>query len=253
MKRVLTWVLAVCMLLCMVLNGCRREEQPQLSDTSTATQTQTQPETNTPATQQSTDETAEASQQESTAAPVESDATENTESTKPEATQKKEPSGNDDPVQTAPPATSGGVSSTVTDGTVPMDPTMEQEQGTELVIGETGKVRLSYSVNYSSVKYVTSVSELPDCDGLEAFDDAYFQDHALLIVIETVSSGSVDTGIQSAMADGSSAVVTLYHETKSGVVTADMTTWLLWAEVDKGLDYSWTVSNPAVESDTSKY
>ena len=38
------------------------------------------------------------------------------------------------------------------------------------------------------------------------------------------------------------------------VGTADMATWLLWTEVDTGLeDYQWTVANPALESQLSQY
>ena len=31
-----------------------------------------------------------------------------------------------------------------------------------------------------------------------------------------------------------------------------MTTWLVWAEVAPELNYTWTVSNPAVESQTER-
>lgn len=148
---------------------------------------------------------------------------------------------------------SGSGSIIATEGTLPVGGLDEKPQGDALTIGETGKIRLTYSVNLSSVRYVTSVSQLPECEGLEAFDEAYFREHALLIVIETVSSGTVDTGIESVTVNEDGAVVTLFHEAKSDVVTADMTTWLLWAEVEKDLDYSWTVFNPATESSASQY
>ena len=52
------------------------------------------------------------------------------------------------------------------------------------------------------------------------------------------------------------AVVALTHQGpgEGQVGTADMATWLLWTEVDTGLeDYQWTVANPALESQLSQY
>lgn len=251
MKRVSTWMLAICMLLCMVLNGCRREGQSDLPGTETGTQAQVQ--TGETTHLQTTPGSTAATQTETAEATADTKATETTahtdpEDTKPEQTEQEEPA-----TQATQGSSENWESTTATAGTVPMEGAVQQTQGTELTIGETGKTRLEYSVNLSSVKYVTSVDQLPDCQGLEAFDDAYFKDHALLIVIETVSSGSVNTGIESVAVHDGNADVTLFHETRTGIVTADMTTWLLWAEVDKDLDFNWSVSNPAVESDSSIY
>uniref|UniRef100_UPI001C9E8AF7 hypothetical protein n=1 Tax=Klebsiella pneumoniae TaxID=573 RepID=UPI001C9E8AF7 len=84
---------------------------------------------------------------------------------------------------------------------------------------------------------------------LAGYDEAYFVEKALVVVYETVSSGSVQVDIASI--DG--GVVTLSHEMSGNVGTADMATWLLWAEVDAGLDYTWSVANPAVEPNTSTH
>lgn len=138
------------------------------------------------------------------------------------------------------------------DVTVPKDGIGDTPAGSPISIGGTGKVRISYSGNYNSVRYVTSVSELPDNEALKQYDDAWFQDHALVLVVETVGSGSVDVGFESIYLEGNIATVTLSHEMQ-GDGTSDMATWLLWAEVEVGLDCQWNLANPAVESDASKY
>lgn len=117
----------------------------------------------------------------------------------------------------------------------------------------TGKVRIPYTGNRSSIVYVTSASSLPDYEGLESYDDTYFQEHALVLIVETVNSGSIDVGIFSVDMDDSTATVTLYHSNPSGMGTADMATWLIWMEVDSGLDYQWSVANPALKSDAVSY
>lgn len=118
-----------------------------------------------------------------------------------------------------------------------------------LALGDTGCVRVAYDSNISSVRYITSVEQLPDNEALAAYDEAYFAEKALIVVYETVSSGSVKVGIAS-VKDGA---VTLSHDMPGDVGTADMATWLLWAEVDAGLDYTWSVANPAVEPNTSTH
>ena len=122
--------------------------------------------------------------------------------------------------------------------------------GTQTV-GDTG------DGNVSSALYVTSAAQLPDYPELSAYDDAFFKDHALVLVQESVSSGSVEVGIESvSLKADHAAVVTLTHQGpgEGQVGTADMATWLLWTEVDTGLeDYQWTVANPALESQLSQY
>lgn len=122
-------------------------------------------------------------------------------------------------------------------------PKIEQETVT---LDGTGCVRIPYQGNVSSVRYVTSVEELPDNEALAAYDEAFFEAKALVVVKESVSSGSVQVGIASI----ENGVVTLSHEMPGDAGTADMATWLLWAEVEKDLDCSWSVANPALESDT---
>lgn len=124
---------------------------------------------------------------------------------------------------------------------------LEQEDGEKLQLGETGAERVAYTRNVSSVHYVTSVEELPDYEALADYDEAYFRDHALLVVLESVGIGSVQVAIDSV----SGGAVTLSHTQSGDAGTTVMTTWLLWAEVEKGLDYSWYIANPALKSQLS--
>ncbi|MBQ8236724.1 MAG: hypothetical protein IJZ39_01045 [Oscillospiraceae bacterium] len=128
-------------------------------------------------------------------------------------------------------------------------PFVEQETGNGIDLGATGCVRVAYNGAISSVRYITSVEQLPDHEALAAYDEAYFADKALIVVYETVGSGSVRVGIESI----ENGVVTLSHELPGDAGTADMATWLLWAEVDTGLDDTWSVANPAVEPNTSTH
>ena len=125
------------------------------------------------------------------------------------------------------------------------------DPGTETPVAAEGKVRITYTGNRSSVRYITSTEALPDYPELEQFDDAYFAEHALVLVTETVNSGSVNVGIRSVNISGSTASVALYHEVpENGATTDDMAAWLLWAEVEPGLDCQWAVENPALPPDT---
>ena len=123
----------------------------------------------------------------------------------------------------------------------------------DLVLGITGGVQVTYSGNISSARYITSRDQLPDYPELQGYDDAYFAEHGLLVVLETVTSGGITVAIGGVTLDGDNATVRLTHESKGDMGTAVMTTWLLWAEVEKGLGYTWSVGNPAVESESQKY
>ena len=158
----------------------------------------------------------------------------------------------DTPAKTDTPTAAPGGTQTVGDtgdGTV-------REDGS-YVPGQVDRLRLTYNGNVSSALYVTSAAQLPDYPELSAYDDAFFKDHALVLVQESVSSGSVEVGIESvSLKADHTAVVALTHQGpgEGQVGTADMATWLLWTEVDTGLeDYQWTVANPALESQLSQY
>lgn len=164
------------------------------------------------------------------------------------------------PTGTAAPAASGAETTVLpSTGEITVPTTLQIEPaplpteipGTPLTGVETaGKVRLPYTGNRASVQYVTAPDQLPEQEGLEAYDEAYFADHALLLIIETVGSGSVQVELDAIYVDGDTATVVLSHELPGDAGTADMATWLLWVEVDAGLSYQWTLDNPALPSDT---
>ena len=94
--------------------------------------------------------------------------------------------GTDTPTKTDTPTAAPGGTQTVGDtgnGTV-------REDGS-YVPGQVNRLRLTYNGNVSSALYVTSAAQLPDYPELSAYDDAFFKDHALVLVQESVSSGSV--------------------------------------------------------------
>lgn len=139
------------------------------------------------------------------------------------------------------------------DPAVPMTPQPGEDDSQELEIHATGKKRINYTVNISSVRYVTSPLALPDHPELAGYDDAWFRDHALVLVYETVASGTVEVDISRILVGDDTAEVELSHESKGGLGTADMTTWILWAEVDAGLAYTWSVENPAMDSNVTDH
>ena len=116
-----------------------------------------------------------------------------------------------------------------------------------------GTLRISYTTNRCSAQYITDPSQLPDYAEFSGYDAAFFKEHALLLVTDTVGSGSTQISIGSVVINGSTASVTLLRTTPGDVGTADMATWLLWAEVPAGLDLTWEVANPVLnDSDSSE-
>ena len=127
-------------------------------------------------------------------------------------------------------------------------------EDTEMVqpgtIGGAGAQRIEYKQNMSAVRYITSVEELPPYEALDGYrNEEYFRDKALVVVVDTVTSGSVKVSIGSV----GNGTVTLSRKMSGDVGTADMATWLLWAEVDQGLPEQWTVTNPGAQSNGATY
>lgn len=116
-----------------------------------------------------------------------------------------------------------------------------------------GKARIAYTGNRSYVKYVTSVEDLPQEEALAGFDAAFFEEKALLIVVETASSGSVQMEIESILVFEDTATVSLKRSMTGDFGTADMATWLLWVEVEQGLDYTWILENASQLPQGEKY
>ena len=108
---------------------------------------------------------------------------------------------------------------------------------------EGGKLRLEYTGSRSSLTYVNSVDQLPDYAELAEYDAAFFEKHALLLVVDTESSGSIQVGFASI--DPSTGTVTLSREMNGDVGTMDMATWLLWAVIDRDDSVTWSLENPS--------
>lgn len=119
-------------------------------------------------------------------------------------------------------------------------------------MGNNGRMKIAYTGNRSGVRYVTDPSQLPDYPELAKYDEAYFRNRGLLLVTETVNSGSVRVSIESVIVENGVANVTLKRDIPAGMHTADMTTWLLWLEVDAGLELDWVLVNPAMKPDTDQ-
>ena len=149
----------------------------------------------------------------------------------------------DDPPQTVP--------VTPDDPIIPTFPGIDEQEGVDLAFQSTGKKRIAYTVKISAAHYVSSPAQLPGYPEFEEYDDEWFRDHALVLVYETVSSGTLSVNIAGITAQDGVAAVELSHHAQNGIGTADMTTWLLWAEVDTDLSYTWTVKNPALDPDVS--
>ena len=126
-------------------------------------------------------------------------------------------------------------------------------QAGELGFANPGKARIAYTGNRSYVQYVTSVEDLPDEKALSGYDAAFFESGALLIVVETVNSGSVQLEIESIKLSGNTAEVCVKRTMDGDIGTADMATWMLWAEVEKGLEYTWTLENASQPPQGEKY
>lgn len=114
-----------------------------------------------------------------------------------------------------------------------------------------GSVALHHTVNISRAKYITSAAALPDNEELSEYNDSWFEDHALLLIYESVGSGNVKVDVEKITLDGATANITLIHTPVGTLGTGVKVTWLLWLEVEKGLQYTWQVENPSLESNIS--
>ncbi len=104
--------------------------------------------------------------------------------------------------------------------------------------------RIPYTGIRRSVTYVTDPARLPKDEAFAGYDAEFFRSRGLLLVTDTVGSGSVRVGIRDIRVQGNTATVFLSRTMTGTVGTADMATWHIWAEVEPGLDYSWVVADP---------
>ena len=118
----------------------------------------------------------------------------------------------------------------------------------QLAFQNPGKQRIGHKEHPNGVLYITSAAPLTSGDAFNQYHDAFFQDHALVLVTLTVGSGSVQLEIESIFVSGDTATVTISHNLPGDVGTSDMATWYLWAEVEAGLDLKWAVGSIAKSS-----
>lgn len=145
------------------------------------------------------------------------------------------------------PGTAPGTESEETTGDV-TSPKLPEEGdeivGTSVNFANVQTLRITYSGAKSNVVYVTSPAQLPKHEAFSAYDAAFFRDRALVLVTDTVGSGSVRVGIDRITVSGNTAYVTVSRELHGDVGTGDMATWYIWAEVEAGLTCRWEVFNP---------
>ncbi len=156
--------------------------------------------------------------------------------------------------QTQTPTTEAAVSPPAQQPSQPpahIPPTRPRPKDT-LPLGKAGSVRIDYTIPVSSVRYITSVEQLPKNDAFAAYDHAYFETAALVLVTESVTSASIRVAIESVTLSEGVAHVTLLHESQGDVSTPAMTAWMIWAEVEPGLELRWEVDNPAMDSEINR-
>ena len=102
-----------------------------------------------------------------------------------------------------------------------------------------GQLRIPYTESVSTVRYITSVDQLPDDEAFKAYDEAFFQNNALILVTQSVATGSARLTIDEISVDNGVATVKISQSVSGDVATSDMAAWLLWAEVPAGLALEW--------------
>lgn len=153
---------------------------------------------------------------------------------------------------TAATTTAAATNSSEIDSTIPTEGTRgEPDIGIDVKFKVLGTQNIKHTIDISQAKYVTSVEELPNYEILEEYDAAWFQEHALLVIYETVPGGKITVDIDSIKLDGSRADITLARKYDGKISTTSNVVWLLWAEVDRDLHYTWNITNPTLENNVS--
>ncbi len=127
--------------------------------------------------------------------------------------------------------------------TVPTaDIPMEAEK---IAFRAAGKKRIPYTGAVSQIRCITSPEALPA--GVD-YDADFFRDHALILITDSVGSGSVQVAIESISCTGDTAAVALSRKMSGNTGTSDMATWMLWAEVDANAAQNWILANPGANT-----
>ncbi len=127
-------------------------------------------------------------------------------------------------------------------------PTVPTVPGAEVAFENPQAAKVEYSVNISSVRYITEAGQLPNYEALKKYDAAYFETKALVVILDSVSSGAIQPNVHSITFDKGQNTVVLGRDIDSTVTIPVMTTWLIWAEVERELPGSWAIHNPSLPS-----
>ena len=102
-----------------------------------------------------------------------------------------------------------------------------------------GRQRIPYTGAVSTVQYITSVEQLPNYEVFKQYDAEFFKENALVLVTQSTGSGSAQLEIESLLVENGEVVVKMKQTMPEGEGTMDMAAWLVWVEVDAGLDFQW--------------
>lgn len=118
------------------------------------------------------------------------------------------------------------------------------------------KTKLTYDRNRSEGRILSTLSDLEPYLTLADFSsytETYFKEKSLLLITQSVKSGSISVSVDTVTQDKGQLNVTLSYNSPQ-TLTWDMTTWLLWVEIDKTSDKRPVVIiNPSLTSDLAVY
>ncbi len=136
----------------------------------------------------------------------------------------------------------------LTEPSVPETGFTEDTLGQDIYI-QQGQKRISWDSTGDRARYITSPNALPDYEEFQQYDEAFFQNHALVLVSATATNGGQTVVIESIRYEGQNAIVTLRSTQAEGDANDAMYTWLLWKVVDAGLDYTWKIAGELDENE----
>ena len=123
----------------------------------------------------------------------------------------------------------------------------------EIPFSDPGQCRLEYTGQSPWIRYVISRDQLPQLEALECYDDAFFRDHALVVLCITLNSGSIRPRIGQILRTGDIAQVTVIREADGEQLTQDLALWLLWARVDRDLSCSFRLEDCFLDAGAEEY
>lgn len=118
------------------------------------------------------------------------------------------------------------------------------------------KAKLTYDRNRSEGRILSTLSDLKPYLTLADFSsytESFFEKKSLLLITQSTKSGSIAVSIDTVIQDKGQLTVTLSYDSPK-TLTWDMTTWLIWVEIDKTSDkLPVVITNPSLPSDLVVY